>query len=196
MPAADSRATTRCGVPYGIIVNQAGERFVDEGSRALEDAKTFAIPGFDQLNQTDLVPVEAESIRDLGRELGLDPEKLENTVSTFNTSVQDGEFDVSRRDGKRTTGLAIDKTNWARTISEGPFRAYPVKTAVTFTFGGVRTDIRARVLTPGGTPIPQLYAAGVATGVWYREYPGALSVLRCLVFGRIAGCEAAGALQR
>ncbi|MGV9847457.1 FAD-binding protein [Streptomyces sp. NPDC003442] len=205
------------GVPYGIIVNEAAERFVDEGSRTFEglneslafevwrnqnsaayfigDTQTFSIPGFEHLNQTDLAPVEAGTIPGLARGLGLDPEKLEATVSAFNSAVQDGTFDVSRCDGKRTTGLAIDKTNWARALSEGPFRAYPVKTAVTFSFGGVRTDVRARVLTPGGTPIPHLYAAGVATGVWYQEYPGALSVLRCVVFGRIAGREAAQAAR-
>ncbi|MDA3623903.1 hypothetical protein OU415_00565 [Saccharopolyspora sp. WRP15-2] len=38
----------------------------------------------------------------------------------------------------------------------------------------------------------RLYAAGVVTGVWYQEYPGALSVLRSVTFGRIAGREAAG----
>lgn len=66
---------------------------------------------------------------------------------------------------------------------------------MTFCFGGIRTDTRARVLTGSGTPTANLYAAGVATGVWYREYPGALSVLRSVAFGRITGEEAAATLD-
>ena len=48
---------------------------------------------------------------------------------------------------------------------------------------------------PYATPIAGLYAAGVVTGVWYREYAGALSTLRSVVFGRIAGGEAAATIR-
>jgi tricarballylate dehydrogenase len=41
-----------------------------------------------------------------------------------------------------------------------------------------------------GAPVPGLFAAGEVTGHFYATAPNAVSVLRALVFGRIAGCEA------
>jgi tricarballylate dehydrogenase len=45
-----------------------------------------------------------------------------------------------------------------------------------------------------GAPIPRLFAAGEITGHFYATAPNAVSMLRALVFGRIAGHEAAEAL--
>lgn len=58
-----------------------------------------------------------------------------------------------------------------------------------YTFGGLATDNRARVLRDG-VPIPGLYAAGEITGHFYATAPNAVSVLRAFVFGRIAGTNA------
>jgi succinate dehydrogenase/fumarate reductase flavoprotein subunit len=69
-----------------------------------------------------------------------------------------------------------------------PFLAYPLVGAVAYTFGGLATDTRARVLRDGA-PIPGLYAAGEITGHFHATAPNAVSVLRALVFGRIAGCQ-------
>jgi len=44
-----------------------------------------------------------------------------------------------------------------------------------------------------GEAIPGLYAAGETIGIYYGRYPGATSVLRGAVFGRIAGMHAGGA---
>ncbi len=55
----------------------------------------------------------------------------------------------------------------------------------------MRTDSLARVVTPAGTPIPGLYAAGEVTGLYYKSYPAGTSVLRSATFGRIAGAHAA-----
>ena len=60
--------------------------------------------------------------------------------------------------------------------------------------GGVATDTDARVLGPRG-PIPGLYAAGEITGHFYGSAPNAVAVLRALVYGRIAGREAAAQLH-
>jgi tricarballylate dehydrogenase len=62
---------------------------------------------------------------------------------------------------------------------------------VTFTFGGIKTDSQARVLTPRGMPIAGLYAAGEVAGLYYHGYPAGTSVLRAATFGRIAGAHAA-----
>lgn len=39
--------------------------------------------------------------------------------------------------------------------------------------------------------MPGLYAAGGCTGIYYHKYPGATSVMRGLVFGRVAWRNAA-----
>jgi succinate dehydrogenase/fumarate reductase flavoprotein subunit len=67
----------------------------------------------------------------------------------------------------------------------------PVRPAVTYTIGGIRTDERALVLDLGGTPVDGLYAAGVDAGGWATGgYASGLAA--ALVFGRIAAESAVG----
>ncbi len=93
----------------------------------------------------------------------------------------------------RRSSLAPPKSNWARAIVEPPFLAWPVIGAIAYTFGGLATNSRARVLR-GGAPIAGLFAAGEITGHFYGTAPNAVSVLRAFVFGRIAGRQAVGSL--
>ena len=93
----------------------------------------------------------------------------------------------------RRASLSPPKSNWARAIIEPPFLAWPIIGAIAYTFGGLATDARARVLRDGA-PIPGLYAAGEITGHFYGTAPNAVSVLRAFVFGRIAGREAVSSL--
>ena len=79
--------------------------------------------------------------------------------------------------------------NWARAIDKPPFLAYPLVGAVAYTFGGLATDARARVLGRDGA-LPGLFAAGEITGHFWGTAPNAVSVLRALVFGRIAAATA------
>lgn len=62
-------------------------------------------------------------------------------------------------------------------------------------YGGIKTDLNARVLSTNNIPIPGLWAAGEMTGLFVNEYPPATSVLRSLTFGRLAGLEIAQKLQ-
>jgi tricarballylate dehydrogenase len=195
--------------PYGIVVNAAGERFWDEGQGTFED--TFELlafevfrhqrqqayfvadqtitthPGVMLLFDSDRPAVEAESIGELARRLGIDPASLERTVAEYNAAIQPGEFDPNVLDGKCTEGLRPDKTNWAYPLVRPPYFGYPLTAAVCFTFGGLRTDDEARVLAANGAPIPGLYAAGEIVGAYYHAYPVGTSVLRSLSFGRVAG---------
>jgi tricarballylate dehydrogenase len=88
------------------------------------------------------------------------------------------------------------KSNWALPVDKPPYFGYPLTCAVTFTFGGIKTDSHAQVLGPMGTPIPGLYAAGEVTGLYYHSYPAGTSVLRSATFGRIAGAHAAESQRR
>ena len=77
-------------------------------------------------------------------------------------------------------------------IDRGPFLAYPIISANVFTFGGLKVDERGRVLHGDGNPLPNLYAAGETIGMFYGNYTGATSVLKGLVFGRLAARDIAG----
>ncbi len=86
----------------------------------------------------------------------------------------------------------MNKSHWANTIDEPPFEAYAVTCGITFTFGGLKIDTGARVISTDGIPIPGLYAAGeLAGGIFYFNYPGGTGLTNGAVFGRIAGTHAA-----
>jgi len=60
-------------------------------------------------------------------------------------------------------------------------------------FGGLRVSPTAQVVDNEGDEIPGLYAAGEIVGLYYGLYSSATSYLRGLVFGRLAGLNAARA---
>lgn len=201
--------------PYGIVVDRAGRRFFDEGAGlvhetwewfaraihfktagatayAILDGRLFEIADYGRAIRSDVPPVRADDIAGLARQIGIDAATLAQTIAGYNAACtgDPAQFDAARCDGlAAAAGLAPPKSNWARAISKPPFLAYPLVGAVAYTFGGLATDERARVLR-GGEPIPGLYAAGEITGHFHVTAPNSVSVLRALVFGRIAGHEA------
>ncbi|MGH7061402.1 MAG: FAD-binding protein, partial [Stellaceae bacterium] len=95
-------------------------------------------------------------------------------------------------DGLRTTGLAIDKSNWAQRLDAPPYEAYAVTTGITFTFGGLKITNAAQVEDTTGQPIPGLYAAGeMVGGLFYHNYASGTGLMSGAVFGRLAGRGAA-----
>jgi succinate dehydrogenase/fumarate reductase flavoprotein subunit len=63
-----------------------------------------------------------------------------------------------------------------------PYYVVELIPAITFTFGGLRVDADARVLNARGRPIPGLLAAGADIGgLWVRAYAGGAAT--ALVFG-------------
>lgn len=199
--------------PYGIVVNRHAQRFFDEGKDSFDstfeefafeiwrnqqqkaffigDQTTLAIENVDKIILTDQPPVTASTMAELAARLGLDAAALEHTVADYNAAIGPGTFNPHIRDGRSARGIHPPKSNWAFPLVSPPFIAYPLTCAITFTFGGIRTDTCARVVTPSGVPIPGLYAAGEVTGLYYHHYPAGTSVIRSATFGRIAGAQAA-----
>lgn len=200
--------------PYGILVNHRGLRFTDEApgpvdvhydhiSRAIgEQPEGIAYAIFDQRIEdvpnwkkglrTDQPAIRADSLEALARACGLPPEGLARTVDEYNRACpQDGRFLPLEADGLATRGLDIPKSNWARPIGQGPFFAYPVIPGICFTYGGIKINRHAQVVDHDGRPIPGLYAAGEASGLYHQVYTGATSVMRGAVFGKLAGEHAA-----
>ena len=201
--------------PYGIVVDKNGHRFFDEGgglvhetwewfardihfnmpgsiAYAVLDARLFEIADYQRAIRSEVPPIRADTLAELAKLIGVDASTLAKTVATYNAACTGDahSFDATRRDGLAAAQtLQPPKSNWARAISVPPFLAYPLVGAIAYTFGGVATDSRARVMRKGA-PIPGLFAAGEITGHFYATAPNAVSVLRALVFGRIAGHEA------
>ena len=201
--------------PYGIVVNKNGQRFFDEGSGlvhetwewfardihfnapssiayAILDSRLFEIADYQRAIRSEVPPIRANTLVEMAELIGVSASNLAMTVATYNAAClgDANSFDATRCDGLAAAPtLWPPKSNWARAISMPPFLAYPLVGAVAYTFGGVATDSRARVMC-NGAPIPGLFAAGEITGHFYATAPNAVSMLRALVFGRIAGHEA------
>ena len=205
---------SRQSYPFGLMVNRAGRRFVDEGADfrnytyARYGAEVLRQPGsvayqlFDArsvayLSQVDYDTaqrsrVEAGSIASLADGLGLDPAALVSTVEAFNAAVGPESFDPTIKDGKGTRGLVVPKSNWALPLTEPPFVAFAVTCGITFTFGGLRIDAGGAVLCPGGRRMEGLFAAGeLVGGLFYHNYPGGSGLTAGTVIGRRAGRGAA-----
>ena len=124
---------------------------------------------------------------------GVDAKKALNTIQDFNKAVDPANaFDPTILDGRCTSGLAVDKTNWANRLDEPPFKAFPVTCGITFTYAGLRVDKNAAVLNTSGEKITGLYACGELIGdIFSAGYPGGSGLTSGAVFGRIAGRSAA-----
>jgi tricarballylate dehydrogenase len=211
-PRAHNPAAVVLVYPYGILVDQTGHRFLDEGAGlvhetwenvsrrihfetpggtayAIFDAGLEEIADYRRAVRSEVAPVTAQSLTALACLLDIPADALIATVDRFNAHVpaMTIPFDAARCDGRATiAGLGIPKSNWARRVERPPFVAWPVVCAIAYAFGGLATNERAEVLGADG-PISGLYAAGEITGHFYGTAPNAVSVLRALVFGRIAG---------
>ena len=219
-PRSKNQAAVVLLYPYGIVVDRDGCRFFDEGAGlvhetweafsrrlhfevpgrmayAILDARVRAIPDWQRATRSEVPPFEAGTLAELARQIGVDADNLEATVAAYNAACTGDpqKFDATVCDGlAASASLTPPKSNWARAIAEPPFLAWPMIGAIAYTFGGLATDTRARVLR-GGAPIPGLTAAGEITGHFYGTAPNAVSVLRAFVFGRIAGREAVASLR-
>lgn len=124
-----------------------------------------------------------DALAGLAEFYGLDGTELAATVDRFNSCVDrrtDGEF-----------GKPIIEN--ACRIEHPPFYAMRLWPKVHHTMGGVGIDVEARVLDLESNAIPRLFAAGeVAGGVHGACRLGSCAITDCLVFGRIAGKNAAG----
>ncbi|OMG66331.1 FAD-binding dehydrogenase [Stutzerimonas balearica] len=199
--------------PYGVLVNQRGERFTDEAPGTVDawyervtrqiyqqpegmawvilDQRVKDIPNYRLGIRTDQPAVEAPTLAGLAAKIGVPVATLEEQVARYNAACRPGDYRPLQLDGVATEGLVPAKSNWALPLDQGPYMAYPIISANVFTFGGLKVDEEARVIDTDGEPIDNLYAAGETVGLYFGNYAGGTSVLKGLVFGRLAGQAAA-----
>lgn len=210
-PKFDGGIVTRVdAVPFGVVLNNAGHRFYDEG----EDfwPKRYAIWGRLVAAEDDQIghliidskpvgrfmppvfpPVTADSIGALAAKLGLDVAQVERTLADFNRACRPGTFDHTTLDDCTTEGLTPAKTHWAVPIDTPPYRAYSLRPGITFTYLGVKVDEHARLQMADGQPSDNIFAAGeiMAGNILGKGYLAGIGMTIGTVFGQIAGKEAA-----
>lgn len=218
-PDVEGGANRVDGYQYGVIVNDNGNRFVNEGEDAR--AHTYAKFGrriFEEPNHQayivldskthDLVratgpsePITADTLELLLEEVGCNsPTQAAATIRDFNNACEDDSvidsFDPHTLDDNNTDGVAPPKSNWALPIETPPFYAYAVTGGITFSFGGVEITTDAEVVDTRGATIPGFYAAGNSTGgLFYDNYPGGTAQMNAAVYGKIAAETATEYLQ-
>jgi tricarballylate dehydrogenase len=201
----------------GILVNTEGRRFIDEAPGPIDahyeaitrvirkqpggmawcllDAGVDEIDNWQRCVRSDQPPIEAMTLDALAEMTELPAAVLAQTVASYNAACTGGRYDPYGIDKLATSKLTPPKSNWARPLTRPPYKAYPVISSNTFTFGGLKVTPRAQVVNMSGEVIPGLYAAGETVGIYYGRYPGATSVLRGAVFGRLAGMNAGNPLS-
>lgn len=187
-----------------IFINKEGNRFVNEGGR--RDEMTLALfeqtdnlmwivldsncyPTGDVKNNfnesiDELIAqgraVKGETLEELAEAMDVPAENLIAAVEDFNAHAESGEADE------------FGRTLFSTPIDKGPFYAGARVPTVHHTMGGVKINSKTEVLDAEGTPIPGLYAAGEVTGgIHGANRLGGNALTDTVVFGRIAGTEAA-----
>ncbi len=189
-----------------LFVNSSGERFIGEDGRR-DDISLAALAQPDGLfymlesgsvitdpdNTKDLsgVPlselikagavIRGDTLEDLCSQLNWDYDTVKAEIDSYNANVTaNAESDEYGR--KLFTILQEDD----------PWYAIPRTPSVHHTMGGVTINTDTQVLDTDGNVIPNLYAAGeVVGGVHGANRVGGNAIVDCMVFGRIAGRNAA-----
>lgn len=206
-----SARSERYSYANGLLINEDGIRFVDEGADIFTmtytkvGAAIAAQPGgnayqvFDahscenlqQHYYTHGTPIVAATLEELAAEIGVPGATLQATVSDFNDACTGSDETPSRmRNAQPIT--QPPKSQWATPLDRPPFVAYRVTAGISFTYGGILTSPQMAVHHIGGHEIPGLYAAGgIVGGLFYHDYPAASALTRAAVCGRVAGRSSA-----
>lgn len=139
------------------------------------------VEGYIAQNNPDVY--KADTLEELAAMIGIDPEKLVETVDTYNDMCEsaDTQFYKNRR--------------FMKPIKKGPFYAGKFRPGGYGTLGGIKINCNAEVLDKAWEKIPGLYAAGTDTCAIYGDsymflLPGN-TMGYCINTGRFAGENAA-----
>uniref|UniRef100_A0A0N4T477 fumarate reductase (NADH) n=1 Tax=Brugia pahangi TaxID=6280 RepID=A0A0N4T477_BRUPA len=193
-----------------ILLNDKGERFVNELGR--RDHVTDKILKFCAKNEkagahTAFMVMDDQAVEDFGRAsfgfyakikgffkqfdtleevanyMGIQSSKLKETLDEYNEYTK---LSLSKEDkfGKKVFPVAL---------KHPPYYVAVITPAIHYTMGGIKIDKDAAVYNEfSGKPFKGLLAAGEVTGgVHGRNRLAGNSLLECVVYGRIAGRNAA-----
>ncbi|MFL2028518.1 NAD(P)H-dependent oxidoreductase [Loigolactobacillus zhaoyuanensis] len=188
-----------------FVVGDDGSRYFreDEANRhgRLYDHGTWRIPTaqdhpylifdqqqYDQFKAATKLPdpdffsrvVKADNLADLAAKTDLDATTLQQTVTEFNGFAENG-VDYSQHRAAATM----------RAFTAGTYYAVKLESGMLNTQGGPRRNANAEILNTKQQPIPHLYGAGELGGANANQYAGGSNLAECLIFGKIAGENAA-----
>lgn len=121
----------------------------------------------------------ADTVGELARIIGLDPDMLAETVKRWNIQAEAG----TDKDFGRELMLSP--------LGPGPYYAVELSPSMINTQGGPRRNENGQIVRPDSTPIPRLYSAGELGSIYSYLYQGTGNIGECLAFGRISGRNAA-----
>ncbi|WP_062303944.1 FAD-binding protein [Demequina subtropica] len=177
-------------MPYSIVVDQEGSRYVNESTSYVDFGHAMIERGLERTNHSWMVldvrhrrrylnnaflmgsktffeegvAVKADTLEELAEKMGVDKATFKATIQRFNAFARDGvDHDFGRGHDAYDTYYG-DPTHGPNPnlgeIAHGPFVALKIVLGDLGTKGGLLTDEHARVLSTEGTVIDGLYAAG------------------------------------
>jgi succinate dehydrogenase/fumarate reductase flavoprotein subunit len=200
------------GMPGSIVVNQAGQRFVNEAVPYNEFPRAFGAFDAVQVDYANRAPAWqlfdhklkesmpmlsmkpgepppawvacAPTIRELALRIGVDADALAASVARFNENAARGEDPDFRRHE-----IGFQRVAKPRPLDAAPYYALAIWPGALGTNGGPRIDADARVTRAGGGVVPGLYAAGnTAANAFGWVYPSGGGTLgNGMTFGYRAG---------
>lgn len=180
-----------------ILVNQAGERFVNElETRDVVSAAELAQEGGYAYTIVDQKMMDAsatyagyytkgyalmgETYEELAEAMGVDPAVFAKTMEDWNAAC------AAQKDE------AFGRLSFASPLDTAPYYAIKVAPGIHHTMGGLAINTSAEVLDEEGKAIEGLFACGEVTGgVHGANRLGGNAVADIVVFGRIAAQSAA-----
>jgi succinate dehydrogenase/fumarate reductase flavoprotein subunit len=195
------------GKPGAITVNKYGERFMNEGtmyhpalrawyfydtgkyeyrnlpSFAMFDSgytARYMLPGTTKVGDVPDWITKANTLDELAKALGVDPDGLKKTVERFNVNAKAGvdpDWHRGESDNERFTGGDLKRVDIKNPslapLETPPFYGANLWPGTCGTNGGLRTNANAQVLNVWGKPIVGLYASGnTMASVMGAAYPG------------------------
>lgn len=182
--------------PYNILINHEGKRFVDEGHASINfksrsmmkqtGHEAYAIVDQTAMDNLKLMRnyaaagyfVKANTVEELASKLKVDQKAFIKTMKDYMAACQAG------KDPEFNRRIQYP-------IAKAPFYAALVTPSMQSTYGGIKTDEKAQALNADNKPIAGLYAAGATSGhEAYANEVGFAAIIG-LVYGKIAGENAA-----
>ncbi|MDF7639019.1 FAD-binding protein [Lactobacillus sp. ESL0791] len=124
--------------------------------------------------------ISADSVEKLAAKMAVPAANLDQTIHRFNQYARDGYDPEFKRAPESLTEF-----------SAGKLYGINLAPAVLNTQGGPVHDEQARILDANNQPLAHLFSAGELGGMCVNRYQGGGNLAECLIFGKIAGENAA-----
>lgn len=145
---------------------------------------------YERLAKIDHVPyqralknflISADSVEKLAVRIGVETETLISTIDMFNSYAESGnDLDYHR------AADTMERFDSTHTVY-----ALPMVQSIAQTHGGPKRNGEAEIMDPFNNAIPHFYGAGELGSNIVRIYQGGENLADCLIFGKVAGENAA-----